>query len=162
TSLSTITDNSGCTMGGANSSAAAPVGPGQVVLITSAMEGEGKSTTTAALATAASSTGKSVVVVDCDLREPTLHAVFAVDPTPGVAECADGPLEFLPALQYDPVTGVWVLPAGNAHEAPQKALHSAGMAQLLLQLRDTFELVLLYAPPVLPVSDARKLALLAD
>src|SRR5262249_19346461 len=92
TSLSMIADNSGCTIGGSNSSAVAPVGPGQVVLITSAMEGEGKSTTTAALATAASSTGKSVVVVDCDLREPTLHAVFAVDPTPGVAECADGTL----------------------------------------------------------------------
>lgn len=163
TSLSMAVENSsGASAGAVRSDEPAMVGFGQLVLVTSAMEAEGKSTTTAALAAAASSTGKRVAVVDCDLREPSLHTMFGLDLTPGVAECADGVVGFASALQRDAATGVWILPAGNIQEAPQRVLHSIGMARLLSQLRDSFDLVLLDAPPVLPVSDARKLAPLAD
>ncbi len=164
TSLSSVLNQGG----GANGTPAgwlgepAMVGFGQVVLVSSAVSQEGKSTTTAALAAAASAAGKHVAVVDCDLRAPTLHAAFNLDLVPGVAECVDGTVEVGPALRQDPSTGVWVLPAGNAQQAPQKLLHSAGMASLVSQLRASFDLVLLDAPPVLPVSDARLLAPLAD
>ena len=138
------------------------VGFGQVVLVSSATSQEGKSATTASLAAAACAAGRRVLVVDCDLRAPTLHTAFNLDLTPGVAECVEGAVEYDSALQYHPDTGVWLLSAGNTYEAPQRLLHSAAMARLLSQLRDSFDLVLLDTPPVLAVSDVRTLAPVAD
>jgi capsular exopolysaccharide synthesis family protein len=138
------------------------VAGGSVVLVTSALPREGKSSTTGVIASVASAAGQRVVVVDCDLRVPTMHDVLAVELTPGLAGCIEQGLNPREMIRQTKPAGISVLPAGQTRHSPQRLLQSHRFADILSTLRTEFDLILLDTPPVLGLADTRTIARLAD
>ncbi|MGH8542188.1 MAG: GumC family protein [Gammaproteobacteria bacterium] len=138
--------------------------PPRVVLVTSALPGEGKTTLAISLAVAAAEEGQRSVIVDVDLHRPCLRELLMVPKdVPGLVEVLSGEHTLDEALTADPrqpqMHGLVVRrTAANAGAL----LASQRMAQLLKTLRGRFDLVILDTPPTLAVGDARVLAGLAD
>ena len=136
--------------------------PPRIVLLTSSLPGEGKSTIALSLARLMASCGKRVVLVDCDLRRPGLHKTFNAPQSPGLIDCLSGQTNVFDILQPDPRSPAELVPAGSpAHTSPD-LFASANMRRLLVGLSKHFDLVLLDSGPVLAVSDTRNLCRLAD
>ena len=134
----------------------------KVILITSATVKEGKSSVTTSLARSQASLGKKVVIVDCDLRRPTVNKVFGFQSKPGLVEVISGEVSFDEAMQKDPKSGAHVLVAGAPPQSPPELLGSAKMKKFLKTLSRHYDLVILDSAPVMAVSDTRLLASLAD
>jgi exopolysaccharide transport family protein len=136
--------------------------PPQVVELTSASPGEGKTSLSIALAVSAATSGKRVVLIDCDLRRPSVSQQFNLTDRPGLVEllaqtaAADG------ILHRDKASGLYVMGAGAKTQSPPDLLGSARMQHLIEQLRQSFDLIVLDAPPIGPVVDASVLAAVAD
>ena len=135
---------------------------GRIVLVSSALPLEGKSSTIGVIASAASAAGRRVIVVDCDLRVPTMHSAFLVEFTPGLAGCIELGLSPLEVVRQDQQSGVWVMPAGRLRTNPHSVLHSPGLASVFESLRKEFDLVLIDTPPVLGLADTRTVGRYAD
>lgn len=146
----------------------------KMVLATSAAAQEGKSTTIANLAIALSRTGRHVVLVDLDLRRPSLARLFHLGDTPGVTDAATRnaklvdtltrvahapPRSRLMALGELQTTGgmLEVMSAGRTNVDPGEFVESAELADLLQKLRNRAEIVLVDAPPILAAGDAMAL-----
>jgi protein-tyrosine kinase len=138
--------------------------PLRTVMITSPGGNEGKSITAANLAlTMAQEIQRQVVLVDADLRGPSLHALFGIDSSgPGLAEVLAGEATLDEALVYLADFRLTVLPAGGAPQFPTELLGSASMRRTLDTLRARFDRVLLDLPAVMPLADVGTLAPLAD
>ncbi|MGH9430391.1 MAG: GumC family protein [Terriglobia bacterium] len=135
----------------------------RLLLITSALPSEGKTTAAVNLGAALASLGKSVVLVDCDMRRPAVHRSAGVENRPGFVQCLTGHVELAEALL--PVPGVAnfsVIPCGPIPPNPAEVLSSQLTAELLRKLRGQFEFVLVDSPPILSVADSRILATLTD
>ena len=139
-----------------------PVARGRVVLVSSALPIEGKSSTTGVIASVASAAGQRVVVVDCDLRKPTMHDALTVEPVPGLTGCIEQGMNPQDAIRQNPQTGIWIMPAGRTRQLPQRVLQSPRFASILATLREEFDLILIDTPPVLGLSDTRILARHSD
>ena len=129
-----------------------------VYTMTSAVQGEGKSTTVANLATALSDLGLRVALVDADLRRPAVARIMGIEGEYGLTDLLVGRGELDTALQPWGDAGLHVLPSGPVPPNPTELLASPAMALVLSELRDQFDVVLVDAPPLLPVSDALVLA----
>jgi capsular exopolysaccharide synthesis family protein len=135
---------------------------GMVLMFGSSLPFEGKSTTAAALAALIASTGRRVLLVDADLRAPSLHRMFGSNSRPGLANCLDAGTDLDALIRLEPVSGVSLLAAGIGNSRPQEVLHSARLREAVQRWRDVFDFVLIDTPPVLTLSDARIVAPLAD
>lgn len=135
-------------------------GPINVVMVTSASPGEGKSTVAAGLARAAALSGQSVVLVETDLRRPTFHEQFQMQgERRGLTSALVGgvPVTELMRPALPGLKTLTVLPAGPLPPNSAELLRSAKMGEVLEQLSNEVDLVILDAPPLLPVADARVL-----
>lgn len=132
------------------------------ILFTSATAGEGKTTTAANLGVTLARTGKRVLLVDADLRKPRLHEFFGLPGDEGLAAALRGaPVADL----VQPVTGLdslSVLAAGGALADSAEHLGSDRAAEVLAEIDRLADLVLIDAPPVLPVADALELGRQVD
>jgi capsular exopolysaccharide synthesis family protein len=138
--------------------------PPRSLLITSALDGEGKSSLAAGLATVFGLAGASTVLVEADLRRPSLSRYLGLAPLPGLSDVLLGVVSLSDALQRR-VTGetqISVLTAGTLPPRPAELLGSERFAALVAELHDEFDFVLLDAPPLLPVADATILAPMTD
>jgi polysaccharide biosynthesis transport protein len=135
---------------------------GRVVLLTSALPDEGKSTLALSLGRLAASEGLRAVAVDLDLRRPSLHALAGLRPGPGVVELLRGEVGPESVVQADPRSGLRLLLASGRLGQPTRLLGPDRLGRLLDLLRTRFDLVILDAPPLAAVADARLLAPLAD
>jgi len=136
--------------------------PPKRILITSAMSGEGKSTTAFALARVAALAGKRSILVDCDLRNPTSHSLAGLPRSPGLVDVITGNADLKTAIQSTGVANFSVLPAGDPPTNPSDLLMSERMKRLIIELSEQYDLVVLDSPPVMAVSDPRILAPQAD
>jgi succinoglycan biosynthesis transport protein ExoP len=136
--------------------------PVRVIAVTSALPGEGKTTTCICLGRVIAMGGIQTVVVDCDLRRRTVNRLFAEEPKVGLLEVLAGTSKLEDALIYDDASGAHFLPLAKASYTPKDVFASAAMDQLLVDLKARFEVVLLDTAPVLPVADTRVLAPKAD
>jgi exopolysaccharide transport family protein len=136
--------------------------PVKVVLITSALPGEGKTTTTFCLGRSMAMSGAHVVVVDCDLRRRNINRLLGIEPEVGLIEVLQGAASVDDALVFDAGSGAWFLPLAKSPHTPKDLFGSAAMDRLIAALRERFDLVLLDTAPVIPVSDTRILAPKAD
>ncbi|MCR4413434.1 MAG: AAA family ATPase [Thermoguttaceae bacterium] len=127
----------------------------RVVLVSSAVSGEGKTTLATQLSLSLARTGHRTVLVDFDLRQPTLDQVFAVPLEPGVAETIRDGLDFHEALQTTDIDNLTILPAGRADRRLLSSLANGAVKGLFDRLRDEFEFVVVDGSPILPVVDAR-------
>jgi len=134
-----------------------------VLMVTSAIPGEGKTTVAVNLAHAISLTGRAVVLVELDLRRPTFARHLDIDPRGGVtaALTQEAPVAELLQTPVPDHPNLAVLPAGRLPPNPSELLGSPAMEELLRQLAGDGAMVILDAPPLLPVADAQVLLNLA-
>jgi len=136
--------------------------PIKTLLVTSSSPEEGKSTTLANLAITIAQTGSSVVLVDCDLRRPTIHELFGLQNTAGLTTMmVDTSLKRFP-FQESGVPNLRVLPSGPLPPNPSELLGSRRMIEVIEQLKEEADYVLFDSPPVIAVTDAAVLATKVD
>lgn len=125
-----------------------------VMAVTSADKGEGKTTTTANLALAMASAGQKTILIDADLRNPRLHRIFDHSRSPGLTQLLfdDGPRRG-EAFSSD-IDNLSLVPAGEEVPNPAELLGSQRMQTLIDELREHYDVVLFDTPPVLLFSDA--------
>ncbi len=138
--------------------------PPKVVLMASALPGEGKTSLAVSLArqSAVSSLNGKVILIDCDLRRPTVSGMMDLRAEKGITDLFAGEATFEEVVITDPKTGLHVLPAVPGTPNPPELLNSQHMRALLDRLSETYDLVVLDSPALDSVSDARVLAHLAD
>jgi len=126
----------------------------KLLAVTSAAPGEGRSTTAANLALMAAETGRRVLLVEADLRRPTIAAHLGLREAPGLSEVLAGEATLADALREWGQYPLWVLPAGDVPLNPTELLDSGNMAALLEHARHHFDLTVIDTPPLLPLTDA--------
>lgn len=143
--------------------------PPKVVMFTSSIPGEGKSTTSMLTAITSRQMGKSTIIVDCDLRLSTIDQFLDTrDDKPGILSVLNGSATLEDALYEDPATGLHALMVrrGERNLKTDKnaadTLSSQKFAELIRYLSEVYDVVILDTPPVLVVTDARIIAGLAD
>lgn len=136
--------------------------PVQVVAVTSALPGEGKTTTSVCLGRVAALQGGRVIVVDCDLRRRTVNRLLREEPKVGLLEVLSGEATLQQAVTLDKETGAHFLPLAPTSFTPRDVFGTNAMDRLLSELRSQYDLVILDTAPVLPVADTRILAPKAD
>jgi protein-tyrosine kinase len=137
----------------------------RTLMITSALGGEGKSITTINLAiTLAQELDHTVLMIDADLRKPTLHRYLGVPAAPGLADCLVDGVNPAETIIRTGLGKLSFLPAGREVENPAELLGSERMRQLVQQMRRRYpdRFLLIDTPPILPVAEARILSTLVD
>ncbi|WP_214766964.1 MULTISPECIES: CpsD/CapB family tyrosine-protein kinase [unclassified Exiguobacterium] len=134
----------------------------QVILITSATQSEGKSTTSSNLAVAYAQQGKKVLIIDTDMRRPTVHYTFKVANGLGLSSLLTRQAELEKAVLPTKVDNLSILTAGPIPPNPAELLSSRSMENLMLQLREEYDVIILDAPPLLQVADSRITSKLTD
>lgn len=134
----------------------------KVLLVTSAAPGEGKSTVAANIAMALAMNGKKVLLMDCDIRNPSVGDMLGLRPGKGVCELLKGETTLDEVFQYDKAHGLYVLPGGKPYANASEILDAPQMAQLLASVRELVDYVILDTAPVGMLTDTAVLAELAD
>ena len=142
---------------------ARPSGPGQVVLVTSTVAGEGKSLTSVNLALTLATTEERVLLIDADLRRPALHGLLKTRRSPGLCEVLTGAMSVGQAVVKASGSRLCLLSAGApAPGNPADLLATGTFAKLLLDLRQRYDRIVVDTPPAGAIADALILAPLAD
>lgn len=127
----------------------------QVVMVTSATQGEGKTSLSSQLATSMATAGMRTLIVDCDLRNPSIHKLFDLGLTAGVSEVLVQDADVTDAVQPTTVPNLWVIPAGQCSNRVIAALAQGHPLETLFnRLRGQFDFIIVDSCPVLPVADA--------
>lgn len=134
----------------------------RVLLVTSALPGDGKSLTATGLAGTLAEAGHRAVLVDADLRKPTQHPVFGTARSPGLVELLAGEASLEACLRPGGAGAPALLPAGAETSAPADLLDGDAFRELLAELRGRFDRVVIDGPPALLVADAPVLGAAAD
>jgi protein-tyrosine kinase len=133
--------------------------PAKTILITSAVLAEGKSTIASFMAmTAARLKQRRTLLVDCDLRRPTLHQLFSLPREKGVVEILTQNARVKDVIKKTASEHLDVITAGRAVEQPTEVFDSSAIHKLLEEVRFYYDLILVDCAPVLPVSDPMLLA----
>jgi capsular exopolysaccharide synthesis family protein len=136
--------------------------PAKVLLITSSVSSEGKSSLAMCLARVMALAGPRVVIVDADLRNPSLHRIFAVPRSPGLADLIQGNQHIDQVVQFDRASTAAIITAGEFVASPADLLQSLQASKVFRSLAADFETVIIDSPPFLAVNDASILARYAD
>jgi capsular exopolysaccharide synthesis family protein len=137
------------------------VGP-KVFVVTSSVESEGKSTTSANLSLALADAGQRVLLIEADLRRPKLAGYLGLVDGPGLTDVLIGGSSLEDAVQQWGDGGLRVLGAGQVPPNPSELLQSERAAQLLESVREGYDAIIIDAPPLLPVTDAAIVAKMSD
>lgn len=136
--------------------------PVKVILITSVGPQDGKSVVAANLAVVMAQAGGRELIVDGDLRKPTLHRFFNQDNSPGLTNLLVQGLDLKDAAHPTEIDGVWLVPSGPIPPNPSELLNSQKMKEFLEKASVQYDTVILDSPPVIAVTDAAVLAPLVD
>jgi tyrosine-protein kinase Etk/Wzc len=127
--------------------------PPQVITVTSAGMGEGKTFIAVNLASVSALTGKRTIYLDCDMRKPQGHVVFGIENDAGLSSYLAGQAELHQVVKRSPVDNLDVVTSGPIPPNPSEMLGSARMAALLERLKGEYDLILLDTPPITLVAD---------
>jgi capsular exopolysaccharide synthesis family protein len=137
--------------------------PLRVLMVASAVGGEGKTTLASQLAASLARGGRKTLLVDCDLRNPAAHKPFGLQPGPGFAELLRAEREPHDVVQTTPVENLDLLAAGGADRRALAALANDGALQAVFaELREQYDFLVVDVCPVLPVTDALLIGRHAD
>jgi polysaccharide biosynthesis transport protein len=134
----------------------------KVILVTSAIPYEGKSTTATLLAASTSMSGQRSLLIDCDLRRQSASRSLGRRGKPGLIEVLAGSATRAEAVQHDPASGLDLIAVGSGSVNPGDLLDSQRMRDLLAALRQDYDFIVLDSSPLLPVVDATILATMVD
>ncbi|NNE73051.1 MAG: polysaccharide biosynthesis tyrosine autokinase, partial [Acidimicrobiales bacterium] len=135
------------------------------VMITSAVSSEGKSTIAAHLAATLTSQGSRVILIGADMRRPSLKSLLKFDDTPGIAgflEHGEELADVITSVKTPPLGLMHIIPGGQPLHNPAETLRNPDMRTLIDHCRRNYDLVIIDAPPVLPVADAIEVGQLTD
>lgn len=138
--------------------------PQKIVLLASALPGEGKSTIASNLALHAAASGERVLIIDLDLRHPVLTSLYAPDAKHGAVELLLGEVDLKQVIVKDPESGLHILPAPKRKDLTHTAelLGSKRMKDLFAHLSGFYDLIVVDTSPLLPVTDGRALIDVVD
>jgi polysaccharide biosynthesis transport protein len=140
-----------------------PSAPPQVILVTSAMMKEGKSFLSLNLAVVLAQTGKQVLLVDSDMRRPTINKYLGLPMNQGLSACLAGTEDSAAmSMPIDAIPGLHVLPSGHMPPYPSEMLGSEALPHLVQRWRQQFRYIVIDTPPVLAVTDAVVSSRVAD
>ena len=125
----------------------------KTIMLTSATPNEGKSTTISNLAVVMAQAGHSVVLCDCDFRNPTQHKIFGLH-NKGLSNCVATGSDVMDIIQQTSIPNLYVLTSGPVAPNPSELLASQNMVDILAELKQHFDYVLVDTPPIMPVTDA--------
>ena len=134
----------------------------KVFVLSSAVPGEGKTSTSVNLAISLAQAGVRTLLIEGDLRRPRAALRLNLDNAVGVTSVLVGKMKLEDALQSDVRTGLDFLASGPVPPNPAELLQSNAMRDLMAKVRESYDVVLIDAPPLLPVTDAALLARQAD
>ncbi|WP_085990879.1 CpsD/CapB family tyrosine-protein kinase [Oceanobacillus senegalensis] len=134
----------------------------QAVLVTSASPEEGKSMTAANLAIVYAQQGKKVLLVDADMRKPTMHYTFQLENLQGLSNVLVGDTMVAQAIQASGEENLDVITCGPVPPNPSELLASKRMQELMNDLRQSYDVIIVDSPPVLAVTDAQILSNVCD
>ena len=126
----------------------------KTLAVTSCMPNEGKSMTAANLAVVLTQAGKSVLLLDCDMRNPTVHKNFNLSNKVGLSSCISMGTALSDAVQKTSIEGLYALTGGVIPPNPSELLGSEQMKNVLQRAKEQYDYVLIDTPPVMPVTDA--------
>ena len=127
------------------------------ILVASAIPGEGKSTVAANLACSLTAVGKRVLLIDADLRRPSMHRLFQTSSAPGLVDVLRG-THAAESIWHQTMAGPVVLPSGRPPDDPQAFFESGELDTLLRAAREQFDFVLIDSAPLLSVADTTLIA----
>jgi capsular exopolysaccharide synthesis family protein len=133
----------------------------QSIAVTSANQSEGKSTISAALAKAMAESGRPTLLVDGDLRRPSVTSMLGIDSAVGLSEVLSSQVAVADAIQGTSWPGLFALPSGRIPPNPSEMLGSETMRGLVKELSRDY-CVIVDAPPLLPVTDAALISVIVD
>jgi succinoglycan biosynthesis transport protein ExoP len=137
--------------------------PPKVILITSALPQEGKTTTSINTAIVLAQKGTRVLLIDADLRRPSIHKTLGMGPKTGLSNVLTGSATLQQAVVRSPIAPtLFVLPAGTPPPNPAELLASSNMKDILAELRDEYDHIIVDTPPTLSVTDAVVMSTRAD
>ncbi|HEX8355670.1 MAG TPA: polysaccharide biosynthesis tyrosine autokinase [Pyrinomonadaceae bacterium] len=137
--------------------------PPKTILVTSSQPSEGKTTTVVNIATMLAQTGADVLVLDCDLRRPRVHAHFGLGNTRGVTNYLSGDSNVSELVQtYDKLPNLKVIPSGPVPPNAAELLGSDEMRKLLYVLAENFTHIVIDSPPAISFTDASILSTMVD
>jgi capsular exopolysaccharide synthesis family protein len=134
----------------------------RVIMVTSAGPGEGKSTTLTNLAVAYAQADKRVLLIDADLRKPTMHHTLLVSNRWGLTNLLTNQLSIREVLQETFIPNLTVISSGPIPPNPSEILASKKMVTVLDELKEQFDIILIDAPPAIAVTDSQIIATRVD
>lgn len=139
----------------------------RVIVLTSPGPGDGKTTVACNLSIAIAEIGRKILLIEGDLRRPRLHKVFGLANNWGLRDMlrSDTPLDSIPIsrlVHMTEIAGLCLLSGGSTGTTPSNLFYSPRMSELLKRLRGEFDMILIDAPPMIHLADARVLGRLAD
>ena len=126
----------------------------RVLLVTSAAAGEGKTTLAGHLASSLARAGRKTLLIDGDLRRPSVHQLFELPQQPGFSEVLLGEVEAADAVQNTPQDGLAVIAAGQWDREVMQALARDGLEGIFEKLREEFDFIIVDSHPVLSATDS--------
>jgi len=135
-----------------------PGGPSNVITTLARSDGEGAGEVTTNLAAVFADAGHTVLLIDGDLRKPTLHAVFTAAPHPGLADYLKGEMRLEETVLKTHYPNLWFMPGGSHAADPSGLLSGRRMADLMREMRTRFDYIFLASPPIFGVADSAVLS----
>jgi succinoglycan biosynthesis transport protein ExoP len=126
----------------------------RVIMVASAIGGEGKTSLASQLAASLARGGRKTLLVDCDLRNPAAHRQFGLPVGPGLSEVLRGETTLKKVVHATPIDGLSLLPAGSSDLRAVRALSQVDLSGLFAHFKTEYDFVVVDVCPVLPVSDA--------
>jgi capsular exopolysaccharide synthesis family protein len=137
-------------------------GPPPAILITSSQKGEGKSTTALAVARDSAASGRKVLLIDGDMRSPSMHSLLGQPQGPGLAELLTDKISLSQAIQPTSHSNLDLIPAGQPTFSPAQLLSGIRFTALLAEAKGRYDEVIIDSPPVLGLADTPQLAAATD
>lgn len=134
----------------------------KTVMVTSSQPGEGKTTTISNLAVTYAQEGKKVLLIDVNMRKPSLHRVFSLPNHQGLSSVLTGNISVQESIQETIVANLHLLPSGPVPSNPSELIDSPVMREILEQLKLEYDVILMDTPSVLTVSDSLIISALCD
>lgn len=134
----------------------------QTITITSANRGEGKTTTALNLAVAYTQIGKKVILLDADLRNPSIHLAFGEDNSRGLTSFLTNQSGSNEIIRKTYVENLSIIMSGSKPSNPSELLLSKQMNSLLAELKQSYDLIIVDTPPILTLTDAKIMAAKCD